>query len=156
MPNPRDSKKAAIKAFAPSFSGSTIQPFQSLFEYAYQKATDTSEAGNIFEVIDKGADKDEHFEVENNVAGVDGWFEFGHLPPKTGDLSEICPFRMTAEFNGDNLNLISIDLFVLNPRFLFSDHGYTAAVIGKDFHYDVSAGSEKVGLIIRHSKDFSR
>lgn len=149
MPGSADKKKAAIRSFDPSFTGSTVEPFESLFQIAYTTSTDEAANKNIFKLIDQNAGGGAQYSFESSVSGQAGWFEFGH--PSTGgdNLSLFAPFKLFFEFeNDDQLKSVRLTLFILNARFIFSERGYSPATIAANLRYTLEGGSGQIGLVI--------
>ncbi|RUU10007.1 hypothetical protein EOD08_34080, partial [Mesorhizobium sp. M6A.T.Ca.TU.002.02.2.1] len=146
MADSADEKKAAVRAFAPSFLGSTVEPFVTLCHGAY----DTS-LRSVFAAIDL-APEDERFTLEGHVESAATWFQFGHFNQDGSDRSGVCSFSVTFVFTANALLSVEVRLFVLNPRFLFAERGFAPASINATSAYTVISAGLHIGLSLVRTK----
>lgn len=140
-----------MRAFAPSFVNSTVEPFETLCQSAYDAVVDETSLRSVFAAIDL-APEDKSFTLAGYIESAATWFQFGHFNQDGSDRSGVCPFSVTFVFTANTLQSVEIRLFVLNPRFLFAERGFAPASISATSAYAVTSAGLHIGLSLVRTK----
>ncbi len=113
----------AFAGFKPSFITAVLGQLRDLFEGAYAAAT----ASIAITETDDKITKEGIFTPPTPTG--DRFLNFGHVPTGGGSgvRSECLPYRLTIDFDGDDLDSVELTLFLLNPRFALARSGFVPA-----------------------------
>lgn len=140
-----DNRLRSLAAFIPSFAAQTLDDLREITKRAYERACDSTATDHIAGRI-AAKPNEREYTLKYPVVGDRSWLEFGHLSANSHQLSMHCLVQISFKFAGDDLDEVSLKLFLPNAQFIVSDSGFSPAIIGSNHHYQVQGAAALVGL----------